>query len=88
MKNVSFKGIPCVLQGCTGTYMHRRIFHCVEQANETVCIDHVPALVCDVCGDVQLEPGTVRRIQYLIDQKGTPDKHVPAYDFDRPASAA
>ncbi len=88
MKKGVNSGIPCILQGCTGTYERREILHCVEQADETVCIDHVPALVCDVCGDVQFEAETVRRIQELLAGRGRPDKHLPIYEFSRSASAA
>ena len=66
--------IPCVLQGCPGTYERREILHCVERADEKVCIDHVPALVCDICGEVQFEAETIRRIQELLESRGTPDK--------------
>ena len=76
------------IQRCTGTYERRDILHCVERADERVCIDHVPALVCAVCGVVQLEAETVRRIQTLLDTRGEPDKHLPAYEFDRAAPAA
>ncbi len=79
---------PCLLQGCAGTYERRAILHCVERASERVCIDHVPALVCAVCGDVQLEAETVRRIQTLLDTRGEPDRHLPTYDFDRSATIA
>ncbi|MGI9174229.1 MAG: YgiT-type zinc finger protein [Rhodothermales bacterium] len=81
-------GIPCIMQGCAGTYERREILHCVERADEVVCIDHVPALVCDVCGDVQFEAETVRRLQVLLEARGEPDKHLPTYEFNRSASAA
>ena len=80
--------IPCVLQGCPGMYERREILHCVERADEKVCIDHVPALVCDICGDVQFEAETVRRIQELLESRGTPDKHLPTYEFRRSAPTA
>lgn len=82
------KGIPCILQGCTGMYEHRKILHCVERSSEVVCVDHVPALVCTVCGDVQFETDTVRRLQALMETRGKPDKHLPAYEFKRSRAAA
>ena len=85
-------GIRCLLQSCTGTYRKREILHCVERVGETdgspaeaVCIDHVPALVCDVCGDVQFEATTARRLQALLESRDAPDKHLPIYDFNRQA---
>ena len=44
-------------------------------------IDHVPADVCSVCGDVLLKPDTVRRIQTLLQEKHQPASTVPLYEF-------
>ncbi|MGD0114010.1 MAG: YgiT-type zinc finger protein [Armatimonadota bacterium] len=44
-------------------------------------IDHVPAEVCDVCGDVLLAPETVRRIEALLKATPPPSRNVPLYDF-------
>ncbi len=81
-------GISCLLTGCTGEYERREILHCVERSSELVCVDHVPALVCSVCGDVQFEADTVRSLQALMDSRGKPDKHLPAYEFIRASAAA
>ena len=86
MKEGIGTGIRCILQGCTGTYERREILHCVERTDEVICIDHVPALVCDVCGDVQFEVETVRRLQALLEARGEPDKHLPTYEFNRSAA--
>lgn len=87
MKEKADPNIPCMLAGCTGEYERREILHCVERASEAVCVDHVPALVCMICGDVQFEADTVRRLQTLLDERGTPDKHLPAYEYNRWAAA-
>ncbi len=81
-------GPRCILSGCTGTYERREILHCVERTGNTICIDHVPALVCSVCGDVQFEVDTMRRLQTLLAAPGPPDKHLPAYEFNRSSAAA
>lgn len=88
MKKGIDTGIHCLLHGCAGTYERREMLHCVQRASEVVCIDHVPALVCDVCGDVQFEAETVRVIQALLEKRGEPDKHLPTYEFNPSASAA
>ncbi|RLC69324.1 MAG: hypothetical protein DRI52_09145, partial [Chloroflexi bacterium] len=35
-------------------------------SGQIVVIDHVPAEVCSVCGDVLLRPEAVRRIEALL----------------------
>jgi hypothetical protein len=44
-------------------------------------IDHVPAEVCSVCGDVLLAPETVRRIEALLKATPAPSRSVPLYEF-------
>jgi hypothetical protein len=44
-------------------------------------IDHVPAEVCSVCGDVLLTPETVRRIEALLQADLPPAKSVPLYEY-------
>lgn len=58
--------MKCSIQGCPGEYESRRIAHTVRHLGRVVVIDHVPADVCSVCGDVLLEPQTVRRIEELL----------------------
>lgn len=50
----------CVLQDCPGECEERRITHAAKHRGRIVVIDHVPAEVCTVCGDVLLNPETVR----------------------------
>lgn len=57
--------MKCSIQDCPGAYEHRLIIHAVRVRGQVLVIDHVPAEVCSVCGDVLLSPGTVRRIEEL-----------------------
>ena len=41
----------------------RRLSITVKHRGEVIVIDHVPAEVCSVCGDVLLAPETVDRIE-------------------------
>ena len=43
-------------------------------------IDHVPAEVCNVCGDVLFAPETVRRIEALLKATPPPNRNVPIYE--------
>lgn len=58
------------IQGCPGAYEARTVVHTVKRRGEVIGIDHVPAEVCNVCGDVPFTPETVRRIEGLL--KATP----------------
>ena len=71
----------CTLQGCPGEYEARKIVHTVRHQGNVVVIDHVPAEVCSICGDVLLTPDTIRRIEKLLETTPQPAKAVPLYEF-------
>ena len=71
----------CTVQGCPGEYEERSIFHTVRHHGNVVVIDHVPAEVCPVCGDVLLAPATIRRIEQLLQSMPVPSKKVPLFEF-------
>lgn len=62
-------------------YETRTIVHTVKHGDEIIVIDHVPAEVCDVCGDVLLTPETVRRIEALLASTPLPLRTVPLFEF-------
>ena len=67
--------------GCPGEYEEQTIVHTVRHHGNVVVIDHVPAEVCSICGDVLLTPETVRRIEKLLETMPKPTKAVPLYEF-------
>ena len=73
--------MKCTIQGCPGEYEERRIVHTVKNRRNIVVIDHVPAEVCSDCGDVLLNPETIRHIEKLLDTMPQPAKAVPLYEF-------
>lgn len=73
--------MKCTIEGCPGTYEDRRIVHTVRHHGQVMVIDHVPAAVCSVCGDVLLRPETVRRIEELVRTTAKPAGTVPLYEF-------
>jgi YgiT-type zinc finger domain-containing protein len=77
----------CSIDGCTGEYEYREIVHTVRQGNRIIVIDHVPAEVCAVCGDVLFTPETVRRIEFLRQTTMPPMRTAPIYDFSQAKSA-
>src|SRR5438874_11566961 len=79
--------MKCTFADCTGEYEDRDIVHTVRQGNRIIVIDHVPAEVCTVCGDVLFTPETVRHIEFLRQTTMSPIRTVPLYDFSQAKSA-
>ena len=73
--------MKCSIGGCPGSYERRSVHHTVRHRGGVIVIDHVPAEVCDVCGDVLLEPQTVRRIEQLLENLPQPRETVPLYEY-------
>ncbi|HEX7184040.1 MAG TPA: YgiT-type zinc finger protein [Thermoanaerobaculia bacterium] len=73
--------MKCSIQGCPGEYEQREVTHTVRHKGKIVVIDHVPAEVCSVCGDVLLTPETVRHIEALLQTKPEPAQTVPLYEY-------
>lgn len=73
--------MKCSIEGCPGEYEKRKIAHTVRHKEQVVVIDHVPAEVCSVCGDVLLKPETARRIETLLRTAGRPTNTVPLYEY-------
>ncbi len=73
--------MKCSIEGCPGEYEERKIVHTVRYKEQVIVIDHVPAEVCSVCGDVLLKPETVRRIETLLRTATRPVGTVPLYEY-------
>ncbi|MCL4459515.1 MAG: YgiT-type zinc finger protein [Chloroflexi bacterium] len=73
--------MKCSIEGCPGEYEERQIVHTVRYHGQVVVIDHVPAEVCSVCGDVLLKPETARRIETLLRTTTLPAGTVPLYEY-------
>jgi YgiT-type zinc finger domain-containing protein len=73
--------MKCSVVGCPGEYEERQIVHTVRHCGQVIVIDHIPAEVCSVCGDVLLKPETVRRIEALLKTTVKPVRTVPLYEY-------
>lgn len=73
--------MKCTIQGCGGEYQARAITHTVRHRDEIVVIDHVPAEVCDLCGDVLLTPQTVRHIEDILKTPDRPSRSARIFEF-------
>lgn len=70
----------CTVNNCTGEYEHREVVRAIRQGERIIVVEHIPAEVCDVCGDVLFTPETIERLEALR-QTATPVRSVPLYDF-------
>ncbi len=73
--------MKCTIAGCPGECEERAITHTVKSHGRVVVIDHVPAEVCSICGDVLLSPATVRHIEDLLRRQAEPVRTVPLYEY-------
>ncbi len=71
----------CSIEGCVSEYEEREIVHTVRYHGQVIVIDHVPAEVCVLCGDVLLRPETVRRIEALLRTPTEPFSTAPLYQY-------
>ncbi len=81
------QNMKCTINNCAGEYEQREVVHTVCQGNRIIVIDHVPAEVCTICGDVLFTPETVRKIEALRQTAAPPTRTVPLYDFAEARSA-
>ncbi|MBI4725903.1 YgiT-type zinc finger protein [candidate division TA06 bacterium] len=73
--------MKCSIEGCPGEYEERKIVHTMRHHGQVLVIDHVPAEVCPVCGDVLLKPETVRRIEMVLRTATRSPSTVPLYEY-------
>jgi YgiT-type zinc finger domain-containing protein len=72
---------PCTFTGCGGSYEEREVIQAVRYCDKPVVIDHVPAEVCSVCGDILLKPETVRKLWRLLREATIPVATSSIYEF-------
>jgi YgiT-type zinc finger domain-containing protein len=73
--------MKCSITGCPGEYEEQKILHTVRHYGQAMVIDHVPAEVCSLCGDVLLKPETVRRLEQLLKEPTQPTTTIPLYEY-------
>jgi HTH-type transcriptional regulator/antitoxin MqsA len=72
---------PCAV--CGGTYHETQITYSQDVNGHFVLVEHVPALVCERCGDTLLAPKVVEKLQSLVWQPVEPKRfeQVPVFDL-------
>lgn len=71
----------CSILGCNGDYQPRTITHTLHKGGKLIVIDHVPAEVCTVCGDVLLSVETVKTIEEITRGEKPATKSIPLYEY-------
>ncbi len=67
----------------TGERREQLIRYTLSIGDKLVVVEHVPASVCDRCGETTLQPEVVERLQQTISQSGPPVRvlETPVYEF-------
>ncbi|MFY8000476.1 MAG: YgiT-type zinc finger protein [Candidatus Kapaibacteriota bacterium] len=66
----------------SSSFEEQRIDDIYENPNgEKIVVEHIPALVCTVCGERTLSLETTRHIFALLDAQMQPAKHIPAVEY-------
>ena len=73
--------MKCSVKECPGEYEDRKIAHTVRFQGKISIIDHVPAKVCSVCGDVLLGLETVEQIEAMMQKPSVPAKEIPLFEY-------
>ncbi len=75
----------CSITGCAGSYEHSEVVRAIRQGERIIVVEHIPAEVCDLCGDVLFTPETIERLEHLRHTSAAPISTVPLYTFPKSA---
>jgi len=73
--------MKCSIDDCPGEDEKKAVMHPVRVAGRVVLIDHVPAEVCSICGEVLFSPSTVEHIEHLLADLPKPVTTVPLFEY-------
>jgi YgiT-type zinc finger domain-containing protein len=61
----------------------RMVTYSIQLEDKLVLVEHVPAKVCDQCGERLYSPATVERLQKTMWEKRSPSRilQTPVFDF-------
>jgi len=73
--------MKCSIKGCPGETEPKEVTHTVRHRGRIIVIDHVPADVCPICGDVLFAPQTLRHIERLLANLPQTTESAPLYEY-------
>ncbi len=79
MGNADGEGAKMKCDLCSGQYVEKKTVLSLQKSGQTVVVEDVPALVCDLCGDRLYSESTFRRVHELLEEE--PGDAAPLYRF-------
>jgi YgiT-type zinc finger domain-containing protein len=73
--------MKCRITECSGTDETKRRVRTIHRKGELLVIRHIPTEVCDICGDTFFDEETVRHLEAMAHDPGTPVGRVPLYEY-------
>jgi YgiT-type zinc finger domain-containing protein len=68
---------------CGGSLVEKEVTYKIELANKMVVVEHVPARVCNQCGETLYSAEAVERLQKTVWEQKNPSRVIetPVFDF-------
>jgi len=73
--------MKCSIADCPGEYEQKEVVRAIQQGDRIIVVEHIPAEVCDMCGDVLFTPETIERLEILRRTTTPSQRSVPLYKF-------
>ncbi len=73
--------MKCNFKDCPGRYEEKLITRANRSPSQVMVIDHVPAMVCNICGDTFFTADTSQRLDCFDDPQVKPIGTVPLYEY-------
>ncbi|HLX58003.1 MAG TPA: YgiT-type zinc finger protein [Ktedonobacteraceae bacterium] len=73
--------MKCSIADCPGEYEQRELARAMRQDERIIVVAHIPAEVCNTCGDVLFTPETIERLEELRRTTRPPASTMPLYNF-------
>lgn len=73
--------MKCNFKDCPGRYEEKLITRASRVSGEVKVIDHVPAMVCTICGDNFFPADTAQRLDRFDDPQVKPIGTIPLYEY-------
>ena len=68
---------------CGSSMNEQMVTYTIQLEEKLVLVEHVPAKVCDQCGERLFSPDTVERLQKTVWEQRSPSRmlQTPVFDF-------
>lgn len=73
--------MKCGIEGCTGEYRKVEVTRAFRKDDRVVVIDHIPAEVCSVCGEMVFSLDTLDGIQRILAAGTESARTAPVFEY-------